>query len=166
MRLLNHRRHLNNCIIAGLLLVFALLLVACEVPYRSRETGNATPLATPIFASPLPTEILGTGLMGRLISASNGAPLGNTVIRLARVFWNQDHTEGVYVLEGARSPSYITDGEGFFAFTNVEPADYVIVVGDIYGNYVVISNPDGTAKIFSVEEGKIIDIGQIRVKLP
>ena len=165
MRLLNHRRHLNNCIIAGLLLVFALLLVACEAR-RNWETGNTTPLATPIFASPLPTEILGTGLMGRLISASNGAPLGNTVIRLARVFWNQDHTEGVYVLEGARSPSSITDRDGFFVFTNVKPADYVIVVGDVYGHYAVISNPDGTAKIFSIEEGKIVDIGQIRVKLP
>jgi len=104
--------------------------------------------------------------MGRLISASNGAPLGNTVIRLARVFWNQDHTEGVYVLEGARSPSSITDRDGFFVFTNVKPADYVIVVGDVYGHYAVISNPDGTAKIFSIEEGKIVDIGQIRVKLP
>jgi hypothetical protein len=161
-----YRCHFGNCIITGLLLVFAWLLVACESPYKSRETGNTTPLATPIFMSPMPTEVSGTGLMGRLLSASNSAPLENTAIHLARVFWNQDHTEGVYVLEGARSPSYVTDREGFFAFTNVEPADYVIVVGDVYGHYAVISNPDGTAKIFSIEEGKILDIGQIRVNLP
>lgn len=167
MCLLNHRCRWKNYI-AGLLVVLALLLMACEASRDSRKIDKTTtPLATPdSFTSILPDDISGTGLVGQLVSDSNGAPLGDTVVRLARVFWNEEHTEGVYVLEGARSPSSITDSNGFFVFKDVDPGDYVMIVGDVYGDHVIISNPNGTARIFTIEQGKIMDAEQVKVTLP
>ncbi|MGB9872776.1 MAG: hypothetical protein ACPLYD_14115 [Anaerolineae bacterium] len=152
------------------LLVSVILLVnACQASHQELETGRNSPLATPgRLISPLSpsVDITGTGLIGQLVSASERAPLSNTVVRLARVFWNEERTDGVYVLEGARSPSCMTDDNGFFVFSDIDPADYVMIVGDVYGDYVVISNPDGTPKIFTVQEGTTTDVGQVQVLLP
>jgi hypothetical protein len=92
-------------------------------------------------------------------------PLKSTVVRLAKVFWNSDRTDGAFVLEGGTSPSTITNQKGEFAFGNIEPADYVIVVGDAEGDNEIIAEASGKAKIYTVEPDKILDVGLIQVKL-
>jgi len=92
-------------------------------------------------------------------------PLKGMVVRLAKVFWNSDKTDGAFVLEGATSPSTITNQQGEFAFGNIEPADYVIVVGNVEGDNEIIAETGGKAKIYNVEPGKILDVGTLKVKL-
>lgn len=145
----------------GLVLVLSIMsLVSCKNPL---ETGRAVSPLTPPIVVPIPSM---AAVTGQVVSASTSRPMANTTVRLARVFWNEQHTDGVYVLEGARSPSAITNDGGFFVFANLNPADYVLVVGDVFGDHVIVSNPDGSAKIFTAEENKVTDAGQIFVDLP
>jgi hypothetical protein len=80
------------------------------------------------------------------------------------VFWNEDHSDGAFVLEGATSPSAVTDEQGRFAFANIAPGDYVAVVGDVLGYHEIISESGGKATIFTAETGKIVNIGTLTVK--
>lgn len=159
-------KHVRKRYIIGLS-VFLILLSACQTFQQGQEDRyTTTPLATPQFLSPLPENIRGAILIGQLISLSQNGPLSNTVVRLARVFWDEERKEGVYVLEGARSPACITDENGFFVFSALEPADYVMVIGDVYGKYMVVSNSDGSARIFTLEKDRVTNIGQLQVEFP
>ena len=105
-------------------------------------------------------------MVGQVFSITMEKPLSNMVVRLAQVFWNEDKSEGAYVLEGATSPGDDTDDEGIFVFNDLSPADYVIVVGDIMGDYEIISEADGKAKIYTIEAGSILQVEQLKVHLP
>ncbi len=105
---------------------------------------------------------------GRVLTVASGTPrpMADTVVRLAKVFYNEPHTDGVYVLDGASSPGAITDQEGRFSVVNIEPGDYVIVVGDAESpDHVIISERDGKAKLFTAEAGQTLDVGTLEVNL-
>ena len=86
-------------------------------------------------------------------------------IRLATVHWNDDKTEGAFVIDESASPVTTTDDSGAYLFQAIAPGDYVMVVGDLYGTHVIVSEPDGKAKIFSLKEDEITDLGVISVDL-
>lgn len=126
---------------------------------------SPTPVATD--TSDQPTPSLSTpALTGKLISVSTSRPLANTPVHLAEVFWNEDHTDGAFVLNTAQSPAAATNGDGFFSFNELSPADYVLVVGDTPGDNVIVSNTDGTARVYTVQDDKVTNIGQVAVELP
>ena len=106
-------------------------------------------------------------IVGQVVTNASGEPvlLPDTVVRLAKVFWNEENSDGAFVLEGGSSPSDITDELGVFVHVNIDPADYVVVVGEVIGTHEIISNSDGSAQIFTVEEGQILDVGIIRVSI-
>jgi hypothetical protein len=120
--------------------------------------------STPITITLTPTKAI---LSGKVYTSYSGSlqPLKGTVVRLAKVFWNSDKTDGAFVLEGASSPSAITNQNGEFAFGNIAPADYVIVVGDAEGDNEIIGETNGKAKIYQVQPDKILDVGILKVKL-
>lgn len=139
-----------------LFIIFLIGLTSCQ---RASD-----PLA--LAASQLKKPSTNGAMVGQVISNQTGKPLADTVVRLAKVFWNEDHSEGAYVLEGATSPGDDTDEMGIFVFEDLKPAEYVIVVGDIMGDYEIISEPDGKAKIYTVEEGAVLQIDPLNVNLP
>ena len=109
-----------------------------------------------------------SAVKGRVLTVASGSPrpLADTVVRLAKVFYNEPHTDGVYVLDGASSPGALTDQDGRFSIVNIEPADYVIVVGDAESpDHVIISEPDGKARLFTAEAGQVLDVGTLEVGL-
>ena len=67
--------------------------------------------------------------------------------------------------EGARSPSVVTQADGTFIFRDVDPADYVMAVGELMGDHVMISESNGKARIFAAEKGKTLDVGTLKVDL-
>ena len=86
-------------------------------------------------------------------------------MRLAKVYWNDEQSEGAFVIDETADPATISDDEGKFTFTMLEVRDYVIVVGDLYGQNVVISNSDGSARIFKTLLGETLDVGVLQVDL-
>jgi hypothetical protein len=126
-------------------------------------TSTKSPADTYLQVTPLPSVAVMTG---QIVSFSTGQPLTSMPVHLAKVFWNEENTDGAYVLNNAQSPSTATDSKGFFVFKNLEPADYVLVVGEIPEGNTIVSNPDGSAKVFVAKKGKITDLGKISIRLP
>ena len=130
-----------------------------------------SPLAAP--ESPLPTPVsvssqdLGV-FVGQVFSNNlpGNPPLAGQGVRLGPVFWNDDESDGTFVIDGAHSPgAYIAD-DGTFVIADLPPGDYVLVVGDLMGHNEVVKTEDGKAKVFTAEAGKLTDLGVIRVDLP
>jgi hypothetical protein len=67
------------------------------------------------------------------------------------------------VLDTANSPSAITRTDGSFAFINIEPGDYVIIVGDVEGVHTIIAEPGGRATVYTAEQGETLDVGTLEV---
>jgi hypothetical protein len=122
-------------------------------------TSIADDLAT---ISPSESRIAGTLFS---ISEQSQGPLQETEVRLAKVHWNDDQTEGAFVIDETADPVAISDDDGKFTFTKLEARDYVIVVGDLYGQNIIISNTDGSARIFKTLLGESLDVGVLQVDL-
>lgn len=130
------------------------------------ESPLATPAAASVDSTPTPQLAPGTvsGSIVRLQGAA-ASPIPGIGVRLGRVFWNADKTDGAFVFEGATSPSTVTSADGSFAFTDVAPGDYVILVGDLLADHRIMAEDSGKAKIYSVAEGQPLDVGQLEVDL-
>ena len=147
--------------VPGLLIVI-LLITSCSSIQNSGSSPEIQDAMTQITLEPGNAAIV-----GKVMSTASGdpVPLPETVVRLAIVFWNEDHSDGAFVLEGGRSPSDITDENGVFVHQNIAPGDYVLIVGNVIGIHEILSEPDGSATIFTAEEDQIKDIGIIKVDL-
>lgn len=100
---------------------------------------------------------------GRVISTSNNKPYPKAPVWLAEVY--RSGGDGAYVLDHAFSPAAFADDQGYFVIANVDPKEYVIVVGDPDGVYVVIPDDAGRARVWQAEKGKILDVGVLNVSL-
>ena len=102
-------------------------------------------------------------ITGRLINATDGKPMSGILVRLAEVYRN-DAGEGSYVLDQALSPGTESDENGYYVFENLTPGEFVLVLGDPLVKYLIISEPNSEkAKVWKVEPGKILDIGELSV---
>lgn len=134
------------------LILFVTGCSALTAPTPPAQTGSGT-------ASPQAGK---TTVAGRIISTKDGKPLVNTPIRLAEVYRGGGQT-GAFVLDGALSPGGTTDNTGSFTIANIESREYVLVVGDVYGKYTIVSGDDGKARVWKTEPGKTLDMGEIKV---
>jgi len=133
---------------------------------------TATPISTPaalisvtdLDATISPSESRITGTVISIAEQSKG-PLEETEVRLAKVYWNDNQSDGAFVIDETADPVAISDDEGKFTFTKLDVRDYVIVVGDLYGQNVIISNSDGSARIFKTLRGESLDVGVLQVDL-
>ena len=69
------------------------------------------------------------------------------------------------MLDAAHSPAVYADGEGVFVIANVDPTEYVIVIGDPEGAYEVIPDDSGRARVWKPYSGEVLDVGQLNVSL-
>lgn len=180
-------RQIKTAVLAGSIVILSVFtLLSCskqdsEIPDSpiaalSAESENMTsPLALPTEASVVQSDdnlrqvVPSPGraaIAGQVVSLSTSQPIVGVPLRLARVFWNEQRTDGAFALETGTSPAAIADDQGFFVFDDLTPGDFVLVVGQVPDNNVIVSEPDGSARIFAAEADKVTEIGQIRVDLP
>ncbi|MEM4217083.1 MAG: hypothetical protein QXZ09_03585 [Candidatus Methanomethylicaceae archaeon] len=156
-----------------ILAMILLFMTACL------PTQNVQSDISPVFIVPSPTPLTfdkedlpepedGKAIItGRLWSATSGEPLSKVVVRLAEVYYQNNEPKsmiGIYVLDNAFSPSAITDVNGLFVFTNVEPRDYVLFIGDVAIKHVVVTREDGKPQVWTVRAGEIVNLGDLRVE--
>lgn len=151
-------------------LIMSLASCTSTSPTPSTNLSPISPVVTPrvtfnaqsIRLTPSPDK---SALGGKIVvpSGSIREPLRNTVVRLARVYWNAEKTDGAVVLDGAASPGAITDEGGNFFFSNIDSADYAIVVGDVEASSLTVAKPDGSAYVFSTTPGQILDVGVLEL---
>jgi hypothetical protein len=102
-------------------------------------------------------------VVGRVLSKQSGAPLADTTVRLAEV--TRQGSEAIYVLDGANSPGAETGGDGSFVMPNIVAREYVIVIGDPYGKYVVIPDETNRARVWNAAADQVLDVGELRIDL-
>lgn len=152
-----------------LMMFLFMALAACNTDTPDVSTSNSDDeINTPVATTPpldLSVSEDAAGLTGRVVSSMTEEPLANMEVWLAAVVWNEDHTEGAYFIDGSASPTTRTRNDGRFFFNDLQPKDYVIVIGDLFGQNVAMSNNDGSARIYPAELGRIEDAGTLRVDL-
>ncbi|MFO7170827.1 MAG: hypothetical protein DIU80_022600 [Chloroflexota bacterium] len=146
---------MGNFIRVALALLVTLLFTACSSP-------SAPSTSSGVRAQPTPPPGKAT-VVGRVLDSRTGEAMPNTPVRLAEVYRSGE--DGAYVLDGASSPGALTNGTGEFVFSNIEAREYVLVVGDLLGDYVVIAEASGLARVWNAESGKVLDVGTLSIDL-
>ncbi len=130
-------------------------------------SGERIILDTGFFPNePVPTPVADrTTVTGDIIFTENGSPLVNVPVILAKIYRN-DEGDGAFVYDTATSPYALTDENGRFIFSNVDPAEYIMVVGNMEVNrYELLTELDGGTRIINAPSGEILDLGAIEVEL-
>lgn len=138
-------------------IVIILLFLSACTSKESTEVPATSPTLSP------PSEGL-SSVTGQVIHEETQEPFIDTIVRLAEVVRTEEG-EDVFVLDQAFSPGAKTDETGIFVFEDVDPMEYVIVVGDVTGIYEVIPGDDGKPKVFNATPDEILDVGSLLVRL-
>lgn len=134
-----------------LVILIALIFSSCQ----SEPTSVA-----PVIPTPEPDKAV---ITGHLIHKGTGIAYVDTLVRLAEVYRN-DAGDGAFALDQSFSPGAYTDENGYFIFTNLTPGEFVIVLGDPAVDYLIIlDDTTQKAKIYQVDAGKTLDIGDLSV---
>ena len=146
-------RRLGHILLWPLLLV---LIAGCTLQSQPTVTGPrpSTPAASTGKAV----------VSGQVLSNTNRQPIKNTVVYLAQVHHDEASNQAVFALDLAYSPGAKTDDNGFFNFADITPNEYVLVVGDFYGENDIVREENGNARVYKAEGGKTLDIGAVQVK--
>lgn len=139
--------------LSSLLLIIIFLLSACVQP---ASPPPVTPPAQPQAGK--------TTLIGRVLDKKTGQPLANRVLRLGEVIRNDgaEADDGVYVMQGGRSPGARSDANGYFIFENIDAKEYVILLEVIVDSrYTPAKGDNGKPLRWVTEAGKVLDIGNI-----
>ncbi|GAB4580203.1 MAG: carboxypeptidase-like regulatory domain-containing protein [Anaerolineales bacterium] len=151
-------------IFLGLLLTIFLSACNSQNQTASPEASPENSTAAEPEATPFPQPEDGkTSVAGRILSTETGDPIPNILVRLARVV--RDGDRAAFVLEDAFSPGGMTDTNGYFIVPNVDAIEYVLVVGDVYGEYQIIEGEDGRAKPWATTVGEVLNVGDLAVDL-
>jgi hypothetical protein len=134
-------------------LILMLALSACSTaqvtPQKSGPTAPAPKSGT-------------TAVTGRVLSSKTGLPLVEEPVRLAEVFY--DDGVPLFLLDAAFSPATLSDANGYFAFNDIEPKEYVLTVGEFFATWAP-HKEGGEAKVFKLEADQVIDVGEIKVDI-
>lgn len=146
--------------IRGLLLLglLALALGACSPDLP----GSSVVATVTVDITPSPTQPDKATVVGRIVSSRTNQPLA-TSVSLAQV--TRQNGQAVMALDVAHSPSVDTKADGSFVLPNIDAHEYVVVVGDIYGKYVIITETKDKARVFDAKIGTITNIGELRVDM-
>jgi hypothetical protein len=133
---------------------------ASPIAQTSTTTSAQTSTALPTPAQPAADKATVTG---RVLSEDGNPVEEGTIVRLAETYY--DGEDGAYALDESRSPGANTDAAGYFIFSDIPAREYVLIVGNIYAVYEVVSKPSGLPETYNAEPGKILNLGEIKVDL-
>ena len=135
-----------------------------------RETPTLTPLAditprehaTMVLPQLEPSK---GAITGTVLKQDGTHPPDNVRVFLASFYWNEAKTEGVFVLDPDRGTNVPISDRGSFQLFNIEPGNYVLVVGATPEAAIAILGDSGQPRVIEVKPGEIVDIGEQRVSL-
>lgn len=146
--------------------VFVMLLTACQAPTNITPTvdKSITPVATVDLAlTPEPGK---ASVIGRIMTRDTNQPYANVIVRLAPVVDLGTDEEDAFALDEARSPGTISDESGYFAFSSIEPGDYVLIFGNISTIYVIPTSTPDHAIVVKLMQDQVTNIGELQIKFP
>jgi len=168
---------LKSQFIAGLA-VGLVLVPGCTLrdssPVATAQAGlpegvqsGTTPIpitVVPAMFSPLEKPASGRGIVvGRVFNLAGTTPISLTPVYLGRVY--RGGGSGLFALDVTNAPKSVTQADGSFVITDVEPAEYVLAVGDATSVKTpsVLVEPNGSIKTFTVAQDAVTNLGDVRV---
>jgi len=169
-------RQLSSVVI---LLGLAISLSGCgtepttsEVAFES-PLAHTSPLVTPttnvIVPTPIPSPPLDKGaITGRFVDYISEEPAVEMVIYLGELspLSTGDSDSHVITMLPSSSPSTTTDKHGYFAFLDVEPGIYAMVMWTPVNSWVITDPETELDILVTVEAGAITELGKIATDLP
>lgn len=145
--------------------------VAPTIAGAPTVAADDSPVVAPVLADPAsavqlsPVVLEGNAvLVGRLLNGATNAPLPAVAVQVAPVYWTDpDNKEGTFILNTSQAPFTTSDAEGQFRFDSLADGDYVIVVGDVTMDYMVVNDENGNGKVWSVSTAAPTDVGDVPV---
>jgi len=139
-----------------------------------------SPLATPgssAFTSPvpaprnLPTPAAGdkATVGGVLIHDAPGKapqPYAGVTLYLSTLVKDKSGTPAMAGLDKAKAPKAMTDATGAFAFTDVPPNTYALILAGPLTDYLLNQPGTGSALLIEVKGGEVKDLGELHYDLP
>ena len=132
----------------ALLMLVAIILSSCS------NTAKQVMVATPTAGK--------ANVSGRIVSINTGKPYIDATVRLAEVYRNE-LGEGAYALDAALSPQTVTDDQGNFVFTDIDPRAYVLIIGDPMTRYVIVADETGKAIVYSCLVDQVTNLGEHKI---
>ena len=121
-----------------------------------------------LMRTPLPQPPEGKGAVtGRMINVATGQRMIAMTVYLGDVASMGESEGNVVTIKENASPHTLTDADGYFALTDIEPGTYALVLWTPL-NSIVVEDPDNAGKYFlvTVESAKITDLGEVVSVLP
>jgi hypothetical protein len=132
-------------------------------PIPTLAAARQSPLATPgpaFVATPATGKGVVTGVL-MLGTAQNAKPVANVILYLAATIKDSGGNENVAEMDRVNSPRAATDGQGRFAFANVPPGKYGLVLDVITASYILNRPDDGKSFLFTVAAGETVNLGTL-----
>jgi len=139
-----------------------------QYPAPGEVITNYSPYPYPapttlILNTPSPTSTTDPtmgNVLGKLFL--NGNAVKNMTLELAEVIKDASGRDIIAGLDRAKSPTTVTDDQGRFAFINVKPGAYALIL-DLITNQELMKYPGKEdSVIIQVEAGKEVDLGDLK----
>ena len=133
-------------------------------------TPNARSSATPIVTVPqapimVPTPSPGRAVViGKLRNLKSVGVVASIRVFLARIYYSADGSSAAFGLDIRTSPRAVSEVDGSFVFADVEPGEYLLMVGDpTLAGTVKYSDAAGKDVVLKVSAGQTLNIGEAKV---
>lgn len=152
--------------------IVILILVGCTLrpdqpigegrPPLEGTTPDAEPSATGDHVLGAPELALEPGKGAVIGSVSLVGTRGEeTMVFLAPFFHGEVTSEGFFLLEPSVHPHAYLQQDGGFQLTNVEPGEYVLLIGRTPEAASAV-RADGQPRIFRISAGAVLDVGELQ----
>jgi hypothetical protein len=121
------------------------------------------PYTTPVVPIvPKPTYTTDP-LMGSVVGSllENNKGIGNVTLFLAEVLKDKTGRDIVAGLDPMKAPTADTSSEGKFAFINVKPGTYALILDVVTTQYMINYPSENNPIIFEVKAGGQVDLGDL-----
>ncbi|MFK7800834.1 MAG: hypothetical protein AB8G95_04310 [Anaerolineae bacterium] len=134
---------------------------------NNNDNGNIEAESVAVQIDPpavAPAEAGTASITGSIYSLTYNQPIVGIPVSLSEII-RDESGEGVYVYDPAFSPTTDSLPGGYFVIENVEPGEYVVVVGNVEINtYKIVAEDDGLPKIFDAPADQITELPVIEVE--
>ena len=161
-------------LLLGVIFTLVALVAGCS-PSTPQTTspisipGATSPLPSPSppISMPSPQVALGKGAITGVILDQDSTPFeGEVKVFLTPFYQHETDDWGIYVLDPNQATTVTLADSGVFQIVDIEPGDYVLVVGRTPETAALILGDDGPALVFKVETDEITGVGIQLLKLP
>lgn len=125
---------------------------------------SALPASTPQTLAPQvtldPTKASAFGIL-MLERDGEAVPVTDSILYLAETLRDDQGADSLAAFDRLRSPRTVTDSQGRFAFVNVNPGKYGLVLDTIINSYLLLWPGEQEAILIELREGETADLGTL-----